>query len=297
MNTFGYQNKKNQNYFEGWYVRFTDDDKHTNVAIIFAITKDKDNPHSFIQYYDGKQQQAFYYTFQSDAFAYDDTTKTVSIGDNYLSLTNARVKTDDVDLVASMGNQTFLEPYHGHQSAMGYLAKAPLECFQEVIYLDSAVTFTLNGANYKGKSYMEKTYGTNFPKKWIWLQANHASNGSALTFSVGLVPVLFFHVKGFFLIYRKDGVEHRFGSYNFARIRIKEISETETTFTIKRGKTMIVLTAATQHPVRLVGPSKNGRMNLDVFESIEATASIRVYHKRELVFEDDYTNVGLELMY
>lgn len=297
MNTFAYQNRKQHNYFEGWYVRLTDDSNNINVAIIFAITKDKENPHSFIQYYDGTNKEAFYYEFPSGDFRYDSDSHTVHIGRNYLSLRQVFLKTDDITVEAKTENNQLLKPYKGRQSAMGYMQKAPLECFQEVLYLDSNATFTLGDKTYQGHAYMEKTYGTNFPKQWIWLQSNHSKQGSKLTFSVGLVPVLFFHVKGFFLIYHHNGKEHRFGSYNLSHIKINEIDHASTTFTIHKRKTRIVITASSHQPVKLVGPSKNGKMNLDVFETLTGTATMKVYQKDELVFEDSYHNVGLELMY
>ena len=297
MRTFSYQNKKQSNYFEGWYVRLSDVEKHINIAIIFAITKDKSHPHSFIQYYDGTKKEAFYYEFSVDAFGYDETSHTITIGKSFFSLRQLYLTTDDVTIEAKTEEPMLLQPYKGHQSAMGYLENAPLECFQEIIYLDAKATFTIDGTSYHGKAYMEKTYGTNFPNKWIWLQSNHSKQGSKLTFSVGMVPVLFFRVKGFFLIYHHNGKDHRFGSYNLAKITINQVSHNETTFTIKHRKTRIVITATTHKPVRLVGPRKNGTMDLDVFESLTATATMQVFHKQELVFEDQYTNVGLELMF
>lgn len=297
MKTFAYQNRKSKNYFEGWYVRLTDQKNDKNIAIIFAITKDKHHPHSFIQYYDGTKKEAFYYEFDSNEFQYDDASYTVHIGENFLSTRQVFLKTKDVKIEAKTEDIELLQPYKGRQSAMGYLQKAPLECFQEVIYMDTNATFTINNTTYRGRGYMEKTYGTNFPKDWIWLQSNHSNNGSKISFSVGLVPVLFFHVKGFFLIYHHDGKEYRYGSYNLSHIKIEHVSHSETKYTIRKRKTRIELTATSHKPVKLVGPSKNGVMNLDVFETLTGTATMKVYNKDELVFEDTYHNVGLELMY
>jgi hypothetical protein len=297
MKTFAYQNRKDKNYFEGWYVRLTDEKNDINVAIIFAITKDKQHPHSFIQYYDGTKKEAFYYEFTTSQFQYDEGSGTVHIGDNFLSTRQVFLKTADVVIEAKTEDIQTLQPFRGHQSAMGYLQKAPLECFQEVIYLDTKATFTINDTTYHGRGYMEKTYGTNFPKDWIWLQSNHSKNGSKISFSVGLVPVLFFHVKGFFLIYHHQGNEYRYGSYNLSHIKIEHINHSETTYTIRKRKTKIIISAKSHQPVKLVGPSKNGVMNLDVFETLTGTATMKVYNKDELVFEDTYYNVGLELMY
>lgn len=297
MKTFQFQNKKQTNYFEGWYYRLTDVSKDINIAIIFAITKDVHNPHSFIQYYNGIDKKAHYYTFDVDKFHFDDETNTVHIGDNYLSSTQIFVHTDDLELAANTSHRILLDRYQSSYSAMGLLSKAPLECFQEVIYLDGHVEYTYNGVSSTGKSYMEKTYGTNFPSKWIWLQSNHSTQGSSITFSVGLVPVLFFHVKGFFLIYRYNNVEHRYGSFNLSRIKINQIDEYNTVFTIRKRFHKIQITASTSHPVSLVGPRKNGIMDLSVLESLDATATMTVFHHNKQIFEDTYNQVGLELMF
>ena len=46
-----------------------------------------------------------------------------------------------------------------------------------------------------------------------------------------------------------------------------------------------------------MGPSKNGIMDLSVYESINAIATLKMFDDDEMIFEDRFTNVGLELMY
>lgn len=297
MKTFAFQNKKSSNYFEGWYLRFTDTVKNMNIAIIFAVTKDKNDPHAFIQYYDNYEQKGHYYRFLVSDFSYDSTTGIVQIGANVLSLDRVEIQTPSLSIVGQSIDQQPIQKYQGTQSAMGILSHAPLECFQEVLFLNAAATFTVNNEKYSGRSYMEKTYGTNFPSKWIWLQSNHSVNGSAISFSVGHVPVLWFHIKGFFLIVQTTDKEYRFGSYNLSRIIVEESDETSTILTIKRGWTKVEITASLDEPVTLVGPRKNGIMDLDVHESITSSATIKVFKRGKLEFEDTYENVGLELMY
>ena len=297
MKTFQFQHKKNQNYFEGWYIRLIDSKHQINIAVIFAISYAEQHPHSFIQVYNGTDKQAHYYTFGVDEFHFDADTYTVQIGENYLSPTSLVLNIDEYKLQAEVSHRILLEQYQSTYSPMGRLSKAPLECFQEVIYLNGSVSFTLNGTEYDGTSYMEKTYGTNFPTKWIWIESSTSEKGSLLSFSVGIVPVLFLKIKGFFLIYRHNNKEHRFGSFNLSRIKVLDYTDYHTTIQIKKGRTRIVLKAQTNHPIKLIGPRKNGVMDLAVFESLDSTATIHVYHGKKLIFDDSYTNVGLELMY
>jgi tocopherol cyclase len=301
MNKFKFENKKSKNYFEGWYFRVTNSKTNDNYAFIFAITQDVNDPHSFIQSYNGKTNKSYYYRFDKKAFSYDKKTNTIHIGENYLNEQELYFKNDMITFHATSSNHQYLKRYQLNNSAMGFFSITPLECFQEIIFLDADVNFdiTTDGvlSTNTGKSYMEKTYGTNFPKKWIWAQSNYSQNDSKISFSVGIVSLLFFRIKGFFLILYYQGKEERFGNFNFSRIDVEKIDETTNKIKIKKGRKLIELTVKTNSPIKIVGPRKKGIMDLDVFESINASASIKVYRKKVLIFEDSYTNVGLELMY
>ena len=102
MNTFEYKNRKRKNYFEGWYLRVTDEEKNVNLAFIFAITKDEEDPHAFIQVYDGIALTNKYFRFDVNDFKYLD--KTVYIKDNYLSLDNMCLKVKDFEINIMMEN-------------------------------------------------------------------------------------------------------------------------------------------------------------------------------------------------
>ena len=52
-----------------------------------------------------------------------------------------------------------------------------------------------------------------------------------------------------------------------------------------------------QDPVTLVGPSDDGNMNLEVYESINSVATIRLFRKKVLLFESSGSYIGAENMY
>ena len=282
MKKFGYQSKKRKNYFEGWYFRFSTRTK--NYAVIFAITKNVDDPHAFIQVFDDTMKECIYKRFDSSQFTFADGI--VNIGGNKLSLKKAYVNINrfEVDLKFTSRNPMT-------KSAMGYLAKAPLDCFQEVILIDGIAKGTINGKKVTCFIYIEKTYGNKFPKRWLWLQSNHSVNNSKISFSVGYIPFLSFTVKGWLLV-----VSYSLERINFHSLMGASLQYIENGFVVKSRRFKVLVQYEKGKTIELVGPGKKARMNIPVYESLTAGATIKIYKDKELVFEDTYHNVGLEYM-
>ncbi len=280
MKRFAYKNKKQKNYFEGWYFRFVGD---VNIGVIFALTKYQDDPHAFIQIFNHDSSECEYLRYNIEDFYYDAENDVVHIND--YSLSNYQVSVKGISLKIK-NHQVFSD-----KSAMTYLEHAPLECFQEVLYMKADASGSVYGKDVIGIAYSEKTYGTNFPSKWVWLQSFHSKNGSLMSFSVGMVPVLFFRIKGFFILLDTVVGKFRLSSTNFAKIRVGE------SIVMKKRKIKIVLEPVLNHKVKLVGPSKNGLMNLDVYESLDSEVHLKIYRGKELLLEDLFKDVGMELMF
>ena len=281
MEKFGFQDKKKKNYFEGWYFRFTE---KVNYAVIFAVTKNEQDPHAFIQLFNETMNKCIYKRFDSSDFSYNDGV--TKIGENHLSLDDIHVKIDGTEINLKFKDKTTLG-----KSAMGYLSNAPLDCFQEVIYLGGTAQGTINGVDTEGTIYIEKTYGNKFPKRWLWLQSNHSKNNSMISFSVGYIPFLAFTVPGWLLVLKyKNEVVH-FHSLAGARLKL-----TENGFIVKSSKYKIIVDYDLSTTIQLVGPGLNAHMNISVYESLTATARIKVFKEGKFIFVDEYQNVGLEQM-
>jgi len=299
MNTFKYQNLKKKNYFEGWYQRLTDENSNVNYAIIFAITKDEHDSHSFIQVFDGVKNESKYYRFETSDFYYSKDT--VFIKENYLSLNSMYLKTEDLELNVLFNNSLLLKKHLKTNSAMSYLSRFPLECFQEVITLDGYFKgeLILNNelTHINGKTYLEKTYGSKFPSKWIWIQGNHFNKDVSLSFSHGLVPFLKWKIKGFIAIINHNGTEYRFATYNFSKMKIVSRSISQIEIVVKKGRYKLTINAKLVKPVKLVGPNKNGVMDLKVFESINSLATLTFTKGKKVIFDTMGRSIGFENMY
>ena len=290
INRFKHQGKKARDYFEGWYVRLYNNTGDLNLACIFAYTKYHNDPHAFIQVYNGHLGKNTYYRFDINDFEYKDDA--VRIQNNLLAVDHLIVATEDTNIDVAL---TRLAPLDV-KSAMGYLSKLPLECYQEVIFMDGVAEGVINGAPFTGKTYMEKTYGKRFPKKWFWLQANSFDQAMNFTLAGGHVPTLFFKPFGFFAIIQFDQKEWVFGTYNRAKCRVRK-TENYQFFTLTKGQRKVVIQAKVNKPVCLVGPTDKGLMNLDVFEDLYAAFKIEVFENKELIFETHSNLGGFEWMF
>lgn len=299
MNTFKYQDLKKKNYFEGWYQRITDENNNVNYAFIFGITKNESDPHAFIQVFDGIKNEMDYYRFEYSDFYYSKDT--VFIKENYLSLDSMYLKTDALEISVLFTNTKKLNNHYKNNSAMSFLSKLPLECFQEIVVMDALYKGELTVGNQlthiSGKSYLEKTYGNKFPTKWIWIQGNHFNKDVSLSFSHAIVPIFKWKKKGFLTILNHNDKEYRFASYNLARMKILERSYSQVEIVIRKRRYKLVIIAKLVKPTKLVGPSENGVMNLKVYESINSLATLTFTKGRKIIFDTMGRSIGFENMY
>jgi len=294
MGHFALKSKVKTNGFEGWYLRLSDPQKTFNVALIFAHSTNQEDPHAFIQIFDGTKKTNTYLRFDAEAFRFENDT--VFIGENHLSLTSVHLKTQVLTLDATFENPI----YNKEKSAMGILEKFPLETFQEVVIMDG----TMHGkAKVYGKDmtldgtlYMEKTYGHKFPKTWFWVQANHFNiPGVSLSMSGGHVPTIKVRPFGFFVLLYTSTKNYRFATYDLSRMKIFHEAK-KTRFLVKKWfKTLEVI--VTQHdPTELVGPTDGGLMTLPVYESIRAHVKVTLKRGATTLLTTESPLSGFEYM-
>ncbi len=282
MNTFAYRGKRKRDYFEGWYLRLFNND--VNMAFIFAVTFNQDDPHAFIQVFDGRSVSTEYFRFPLEAFRYEDAT--VFIGENRLSESHVRVKVGGYDIDGTISDHVL-----PGRSSIGLLRYAPLQCFQEVVWLSASADIAMPDGE-KTEVYLEKTYGRRFPKRWFWLHAPF--DDGVLSFAGGIVPVPPFETFAFFALFHHEEETVRFATYNRASLRIEEGKTVS--FLLKKGGHTLFIDAERGDEVPLVGPGERARMQERVMESLNAKVRLR-YMKGERRMERRSAEAGFEWMY
>lgn len=296
MQPFAYQNRRPNNYFEGWYLRFVNADEDINVAVIFALSKATKDPHAFLQLFKSTDETCDYLRYPIHQFREDG--ELLWIGEQYISPYEINVANNRIQIEGQFSNTVRIAKTMGSESAMSIVSVLPLNTAQEVIYLDGDFNGTLSVEGktiQNAKIYIEKTYGHRFPPHHMWLQSNHFDVPEAsFSFSVGILPVLGLQIKGWFGIFRYGKDEYRFAIYNLAKLRIINETTTQVELEMTRGRFRLHVIAKRDHWVNLVGPVDGALMEETVHESLSAVIEISLYDRGELIVNTTGIHAGME---
>ena len=297
MKTFSYQQHRETDYFEGWYLRVIDETQQINRSIIFACTFASTDPHAFLQLFSHEDDKPQYIRYPVNAFRVEEDR--VYMGENYISPTEIVIQEADFACHFTISDPVTLAPQFGTQSAMSFISYFKLQTNQEVVYLNA----TLKGSmrvldqdfHIDGTTYIEKTYGHKFPPGHIWLQSAHFDvPDTYFSLSIGVVPLLGISTKGWFAVLRHDKDEYRFAIYNLAKLKIIRSTKTEVELLITRGHFRLEVTAARSTWVSLVGPTDGAVMSQTVEEAIDAKITLNLYFKNQLVLSTNGIFSGFE---
>lgn len=274
----------------------------------------KNDRHSFIQYIlvetgdDGRYTtHTGYVRFDLRDFTYLDEPFAVQIGDSIF--TEKFIKIDLKDENFHFKGNLRLGNFHKIKQSllvpniMGFFGYIPkMECYHGVISMnhglagdiiinDQRVDFT------NGRGYLEKDWGTSFPKHYIWLHSNHFTNPSlSLFFSVAHIPFYGTEFEGFICNVAVDGKEYRFASYNRSRCQVLEISDQSVRILLENKNTWLELTAEVSDQGELIAPVQ-GKMVKTIKEGIGGEIRLRLEDKITGKKYDDYgMNAGVEIV-
>lgn len=288
MNQFAIQvGTKRKDAFEGWFVKVDDQASGLMFSVIWGYATQTEGRHAFLQFQDTRKNETTYVRYPMEELAWTADPFVLTIGKNTLSEAGMVLDFEREGLsvkgrfsfgaFAPIRRTAILKP-----NIMGWLSYFPNECNHAIISMHHSVsgtlslgdaTWTLRGAD----GYMEKDWGTGFPKAYVWCQANDWE-GSALVFSYATVPVLGRHAKGFFLVLHHEGKEIRMSSIEGSRMKAFTVSEDAFSAVVEKGSLRVTLHARQAHPVALASPDQ-GAMKARIKESLDGTVALTVEKK------------------
>lgn len=302
---------KKRPYFEGWYYKQVSRDGKTAISFIPGISLNETDPHCFVQYIlvqDGKEEtHTGYVRFPVAAFTWNDKPFAVKIGDNFFSesLLSVHLTTekDTIEGNLKLGRFTPIRKSPTQPNIMGPYAYVPkMECYHGLISMNHRLggTLRINGEIIDfngGKGYIEKDWGTKFPKHYVWLQSNHfAERETSVFFSIAHVPFYGRELLGFIANIHVNNKEYRFATYNRSKVQLSFPSERVVKVQMENAKAKVQLEATVQHQGELMAPVLSG-MEKAIKEGVSGTIQMELWDKKTgRYYQGKGTMAGVEIV-
>lgn len=292
-----------QPYFEGWYYKQVSRDGKTAISFIPGISLNERDPHCFVQYIlvqEGNEEtRTGYVRFPVESFTWNDKPFAVKIGDNFFSESLLSVhlttETDTIEGNLKLGRFARIGRSPLQPSIMGPYAYVPrMECYHGLISMNHRLggTLQINGETVDfngGKGYIEKDWGTKFPKHYVWLQSNHfAEQETGVFFSIAHIPFYGRELLGFIANVHVNYKEYRFATYNKSEVQLSFPSEREVVVLMESTKAKVRLAATVEHLGELLAPVVTG-MEKAIKEGVSGNIQMELWDKKTGQY---YTGTG-----
>jgi hypothetical protein len=282
-------------YFEGWYFKAAFPD--LAIALIPGVSLAAGDEHGFIQVLGGSSGRSVYHRFGLDEFYYDRRDFAVALGDNRFTLGGVTLDLEGFSAELKITNVLRWPSRLLSPSSMGwYSFMRFMECYHGIIVLDADIEGTINGESRKrGRFYLEKDWGTSFPRAWIWMQSNSFSGSASLTCSVARVPFRSKEFTGFIIGLHAAGRLYSFTTYNGAELSQIEFDERAVRVTARRDDTIVRIHARRASGAQLASPIR-GQMTGRIEETLDSEISLELFQGGKRLFADRGNHAGLEVV-
>ena len=267
---------KRKNYFEGWYFKQYSLDGTCSISFIPGISLFNEDVHSFIQYIycysdsdKNKIVKSGYIKFSLKDFEVSYKPFVLKIGKNMFSekriFIDIHDKGNDIRAEFSFGKLGVIKRNFFMPSIMGFFAYIPsMQCSHGIVSMTHSVNgfLSIDENNFEikeGKGYIEKDWGSSFPKKYIWLQCNNFKDKSTSLFvSIAMVPILKKRLLGFVSNFVYKNNEYRFATYNMSKLEY-EINKDSIRVSLQNKKGRLYISAKMISGKSLIAP-RQGKM-------------------------------------
>lgn len=306
-----YQGKRRmRGYFEGWYYKMVDAAGRNSVAVIPGVSFDSaGNASAFIQLLDAATTVSGYFRYEIGQFHASSRTFELSIGPNSFSGSGLSVDAAQ-DGNSLKGTLVFnaITPWPVRPlapGAMGWYAFVPfMECYHAVLSFDHPIEgeLEINGRRTDfsgGRGYMEKDWGSSFPRYHVWLQSNHFDiPGTSLMVSIANIPWMGSYFDGFIAGFQHMGRLYRFATYTGAKLSLFRLEEQKLSVHIESRRLRLELEVNEEGGVPLRAPVM-GDMRATLLESQSAVVRLRLVRTErgaeETVFAGSGRHGGFEV--
>jgi len=273
------------------------------ISLIPGISMDANgDQHAFIQMIDGTSGVTYYERYEFDEFVPNPDKLEVNVGNSYFSEEKVIIDLPFIKGEVSISDRTPWPSQLGAPGVMGWYSFVPfMQCYHGVVSMHHRLDGKLiyNDQEYIYESaigYIEKDWGTSFPKCWIWMHSNHfgkIKRKVSLMASVAHIPWLGQYFVGFLVGLWVDDTLYQFTTYNGSK-RTTAMDDDHVYIHLKKGKLQLSIKALKAETAELISPI-TGDMVGKVNESLSAEISIKLSRGNEVIYEGVGAHSGLEV--
>ncbi len=284
---------KKASYFEGWYFKHQKGDKC--IAFIPGMNFDsKGNKLAFIQII--TNDSAYFVHYPYSEFNVSDERLSIGIGNSIFSEDGIRVDIVDKDININ-GSIKYSDIVKLDSNIMGPFAlfSSKMQCNHGIISLRHRLSgeITINDEVYNldgGVGYIEKDWGSSFPKAYSWIQCNDFKNHvCSIVASVADIPFMGRSFKGCICVVYYEGMEYKLCTYN----GVKVLKNNGTGMILKRGKYRLEIELNDENPQMILAPI-NGHLTRAIHEHCGCTATFKFFIEEKLEFNLKSSNCSFE---
>lgn len=293
---------RTQHYFEGWYFKIVSRDERHAMAFIPGISMGKrGDTHAFVQVMYGSECRSAYHRVNAGEFRPAADRFQIEVGNNQFSAEKMVLELPDIQGTVHFKNIQPWPKMLGAPGIMGWYSFAPfMECNHGIVSLHHELEGTLRidgqAIDFSGgKGYIEKDWGTSFPRAYVWMQSNHfdTHDRASLMASVAHIPWLHSHFIGFISGFWLDRRLFKFATYTGAHKYLK-INDQQVELTFKNAKTELRILAR-QAPGTALASPLTGEMTGKINESLQAKLEMELLENGRRIFEGTGRSAGLEV--
>lgn len=303
-----FQGEKNlsnsSTYFEGWYFKISNG--YDVLSFIPGINIENGNSYAFIQII--FKEKSYYISYPFSEFSFSNYPFSVKIGKNIFSMNKVKLNINDVPSSLKISGEINFSDLNSISSnifapnIMGPFSYfSSMECNHAILSMHNKVNGnifindTLISFN-NGIAYIEKDWGTSFPKSYIWCQASEFSSKPAnFMLSVAKVPFGPVVFTGTIAVLSFLDKEYKFTTYYGCKIKKYIVNNTSFFVQIKQGNKTLKIHSISNNSHSLMAPVK-GKMNKEILESISSNIYIELKENNNILFSDTSINCGLEIV-
>jgi tocopherol cyclase len=148
-----------------------------------------------------------------------------------------------------------------------------------------------------GKGYIEKDWGTSFPKEYIWGQCNHFNDDkTGLVFSIADIPFANTSFKGFLCNLFINNKEYRFATYNASKCKIDFLSHQRAVLKFENKNARLEIEALISNPGELIAPVL-GNMIKPIKEELSGDVNFTLFDKKtQKLYTECGKMAGIEIV-